>query len=183
MKDHSITAMVKNSFYIGIIALFFCACKQPVTLDKNEAMELIREYKKYPEVYPIDINRLDPLAARTLKEKNLDGMGLLSFKESYSMQDEGKVPLVYFSDKAKPYLLPAKTGQDTTQERSVRVANIDVINIAGIEINGNVATVQYQRGYTNLTPFQVLVKRDLTKDIKTETINLTFTNMGWMFNQ
>lgn len=183
MKDHFITAMVKNVFNICIIALFFCACKQPVTLNKSQAIELVREYKKYPEVYDYTINRLDPLVAKTLQEKNLDRLDLLTFKESFTMADEGKVPLIYFNAKARPYILPAKTGQDTTQEMTVKIANIDVTNIGGIEIADNVATVEFQSGYTDLTPFQVLIKRDLTKEIKTETVKLTYTDKGWTFNQ
>jgi len=74
-------------------------------LKKEEALLIINKELNYPHVVDYDIFCSDPVHAKKLLDARLETSGMVTIQKTQKLKEIGK-PMVQFTDKAKPYLLP-----------------------------------------------------------------------------
>ena len=126
-----------------------------------------------------DIYCSDPNHARKLLIAGLEKDGLVKIQQKQKLIDIGK-PLIFFTEKAKLYLLPTPEKDKAIQIQKVKLADADVaeiINIADAE-DRKTAVVEYTTVYTNISPFTALVNLDF-KVPKKSIIYLSLRDNQW----
>lgn len=161
------------------LCLGLASCTQREELTKDAALRLIQQEMNYPKVYDHDIFCSDPEHARKVLDANLEKEGLLTVKRTQRMAEAGK-PLISFTAKASPYLLPVSETDKKTNIQKVKIADENLVQVTGIETanDGKNATVKYTTAYKNLTPFAALVHADL-KNQATRTARLVLHDGEW----
>lgn len=139
---------------IYFLVLILCGCASK-NLSSDQAAKLIREEYDYPKPLSEDISRVDPLMAKKMLDEGLEKDGLVSIVKFQNGRDYGK-PLVYFEQKAKPFLMTTPT-KDTSYLQQVQVTEIDLGNITGIKVNGKMAKVEYTLSFGKQSPFYKLL--------------------------
>lgn len=146
---------MKNLSYLIISIFLFTACESK-DLDKATALKLLQEQKNYPKIIEIDIYIADPVDATKLLKSGLEKQGFVKIIQSQKLADEGK-PLITFTEKARPYLIP-QTDKDTKNNiQRVKVAEEfieEIINVK-MEDDGKSALVEYKSLLNRKTPFYV----------------------------
>lgn len=171
---------MKTVSVLGLAILFLASCSQ-VKLEKEEAASVIRAAKDYPKVYEYEINMTDPASAKKLLDAGLETEGLVTVDRTQKLKDAG-LPIVHFTEKAKPYLIRIDEKYDNVQV--VKVADMDLAEVTGIQLQDDKksATVEYTVSYKNITPFAKLMKRDLSEK-KTQRANMSYFDTGWKLDQ
>ncbi len=67
----------------------------------------------------------------------------VTVQRTQKLREIGK-PLVYFTDKAKPYLLPITKGRNPDKVQVVKVADKDLVEVTGISTNSNEKNESYR---------------------------------------
>lgn len=160
------------------IVLILSACSSN-ELSRKKAQELIQSTYKYPTVIDFDIFTQDEGQYRKFDESHLQDSGLFTLHRWRSLYDVGK-PIVVFTDKAKPYFLPAEEKQIASVQK-VKVADEEFIEITGLRLGSNekVALVEYTTEYKNLTPFSVLSRINFNKKPVTRHAYFALYDDGW----
>ncbi len=148
-------------FLIFYLLLVGCTKKE---LSHEEALKLIQQENQFPKVFDFEINRVDEDQARKVLNAGLEKEGIVTVQRTQKLGEIGK-PLIYFTDKAKPYLLPITKGGNPDKVQVVKVADKDLVEVTGISTNSNEknAVVEYTTAYKNITPFAALVNLDFQK--------------------
>lgn len=159
--------MKKLSLILGLSAVLFTGCSKN-ELSKEEALQQIRKAKEYPKVLEHDILYSDPYHATLLLNKGLESAGLVTVDRTQKMIDVGK-PLVHFTKKADPYLIngsPEQWSHDFAMGiQRVKIAVEDITEVTSVTYGADEksAIVDYNVSYKDITPFSLLLKRDLKK--------------------
>ena len=161
------------------VCLVVAGCSQQEKLTPEEAMQTIRQEMEYPKPYVYEIFCADPEYARKVTDAGLESNGLLSVRRTRKIADIGQ-PLIGFTTKAHPYLLPATEEDSQANIRKVKIADENLVKINGVrmEDDGRKAVVEYTVGYTNVTPFAPLVRADLRKP-SPRTARFVLHEDGW----
>jgi hypothetical protein len=164
---------------IGSICLLLAGCQSEEKLSREKAFRLISQEMKFPKVYAYDVFCGDTEHAKKLLDAGMENEGLVSVKRTQKVADIGQ-PIIEFTEKASPYLLPASAEEKKTNIQKVKIADEDLIEITGIKLenDGKSAVVEYSTGYKNITPFATLVRTDLTKPT-TRTAYFALYDDGW----
>lgn len=152
-------------------ALLLTGCSKK-ELSKDEALQLLKKDGKYPRVYDHTIHTGDQRYAKLILKTDLEKNGYVTIDREQRLGDLGK-PLVHFTDKAKPFLINKgleKQQEDwTLNNQDVKLADEEIseINSVVTDENTHTATVNYTTTFSNISPFSVLIERDLRKPDKT----------------
>ena len=135
-----------------------CASKE---LGREEALRLLLQDKQYPRVIDYDIYRSDPQFARAVLEAELEKEGWVTVQRTQKLADTGK-PLIEFTAKAKPYLLPTPAEDRKMDIQKVKIADEELVEVTGIQTmeGGKQAVAEYTTAYKNTSGFSALTKTD-----------------------
>lgn len=159
------------------ICLLNAACSSD-KITRDQASEIVKSQNKYPNTFDHPIYTLSSEAVTELKNAGLDSSGYVQIiKETGATIG---LPLVVFTAKSKPLLIPpsAKDKQEGVQR--VKVADTDFEEISSVKQSedGKHAKVEYTLTHKNISPFSVLVNRDFTKK-DTRILYLVKDNGKW----
>lgn len=147
---------MKNLCYLFISILLFTACGSK-DLDKETALKLLQKQKDYPKTIEADIYIADPVDATKLFKSDLEEQGYVEIAQTQKLADVGK-PIITFTDKARPYLIPQTAKDRKNNIQRVKVAEEVVIEIVNVKMedDGKSALVEYKSEMNGKTPFYVV---------------------------
>jgi len=152
-------------FILLSIALTSCS-----DLSSSDVETLLTDAKVYPlnVEYKMFCNG-DEYVQEVIKKKLVEN-GFVTAQIKHTMQDMGK-PLIYFTDKATPYLIPTSDTLKSFDIQRIRMAEEVFLHVQNIEINpsGNKAVVDYSTKIVNPTPFIVLYDEEVEGEKKRRT--------------
>jgi hypothetical protein len=154
--------MKKLTIIIFIAGLMSgCSSKE---LSREEASEIIKKEMQFPKVVEYDILCGDPVYARKVIDAGLEEQGLVTVQRTQKLKDVGQ-PLISFTDKAKPYLLPTPEKDKKFEIQKVKIADEKFENVTGIQMSGGGknAVAEYTTVYKNISDFSALINRDYNK--------------------
>lgn len=168
-------------FLLASIILSGCKHSQELTLD--DALKIINKELNYPRVIGYDIFCSDPAQVKSLLDAGLDSSGMVTIQKMQKLKDVGK-PLVQLTEKANSYLLPTPDKDKALDVQKVKIADEEVkdlnINLDGE--NNTIIWVEYTSVYKNITPFSVLMKRNLNEPVR-HKVQFSLTDKGWILQK
>ncbi len=180
LDDHLLIlfAMKKSTIIYWLAGLLVAGCTSK-ELKQEEAYQLLRESKLYPRMVDFDIYCSDPQQAQAVMAAGLEKEGLVTVNKTQKLGDVGE-PLIQFTPKAKPYLLPSSPNDKALDVQKVKIAEEDLVEVTGIttEKDGKSAVVEYRTTYKNVNPFAALRKSSFQDKI-TRKSHFTLQNKEW----
>lgn len=175
---------MKNLLFTLLLAgVILSGCNHAPKLTKDEALKIIKKELNYPKVVDFDIYCSDPAFAKKLLDAGLETNGLVTIQKTQKLMDAGS-PLILFTDKAQSYLLPTPEKDKALDIQKVKIADekINDIQINTDPENKNMVWVEYSTVYKNVTPFSVLLKKDLNVPIP-HKVQFSRTEQGWILRK
>ncbi|MBW8334474.1 MAG: hypothetical protein K0M40_20835 [Prolixibacteraceae bacterium] len=175
---------MKKLFFILLLAgATFSGCKQTPKLDNDEALQIINKELNYPKVIDYDIFCSDPIHVKGLLDAGLETEGLITVQKTQKLKDVGN-RLIQFTDKAKPYLLPTSDEDKALDIQKVKISDEDVsdLSVRPDSENKNIVWVEYTLVHKNITPFSVLIKRNLNEQVRRK-VQFSSTDNGWILQK
>ena len=169
---------MKKVIIIFLIASLIGGCNSKKELSKEEASKIIKQENKYPRVIDYEIYCSDPVYVKKVIDAGLEQQGLVTVQRNQQLKDVGK-PLIEFTDKAKPYLLPTSDEDKKTDIQKVKIADeelVDVTNIQTME-DGKKAIAEYTTAYKNISGFSALTK--INNQSATHKAYFSLFDDGW----
>lgn len=175
--------MKKLPIILTILYLLIAGCSSKVELTREKAASLIKEGMQYPRVIDYDVYTSDPEFAKLAIEKGLEKEGLVTVKRTQKLEDAGK-PLIEFTSKAQPYLLPTPDKDKAIHVQKVKIADEDLAEVTGIKTmeDGKQTVAEYTTAYKNVSGFSALTNIDFKKT-NTRKANFTLYNDGWRLDK
>lgn len=172
---------MKKTFFCCLVlsCLVLIACNG---LHEDTVEKILAEKKVYPKDVEVVIFRNTETDVKRLVETGLVKEGLATAQAKHTVDDVGK-PLIYFTEKATPYLLPTSDTLKSFDEQRVRVGVEYLHRVVKIEMNpgGNKALVDYITVVKDQTPFAVLYVGDLNVEHERRT-SFSRTDTGWQWD-
>ncbi|HTN19762.1 MAG TPA: hypothetical protein VL125_04770 [Pelobium sp.] len=162
---------MKNLFAIASAFLLFVACTSS-SLNKERALKILQEQEGYPKTIDAEIYIADPVSAKRLIDAGLEKDGYVNIAHTQKLMDVGK-PIITFTEKAKPYLIPQTEEDIKNNVQRVKIAEKiveEVVNVK-MEDDGNSALVEYKSLLKDKTPFYE-ISRIGGKDENSHTIKI-----------
>ncbi|MBF9252253.1 hypothetical protein I2I11_03020 [Pontibacter sp. 172403-2] len=172
--------MKSISFILIAVWMLSSSCSNTnKDLSREEAMNLIKQETNYPKIVDYDIFCGDPEFAKKVLDAGLETQGLLTVQRTQKLSDIGK-PIIEFSSKAQPYLLPTPEQDKSINVQKVKLAEEELKEVTGIKMmnDGKSAVAEYTTIYKNVTPFSTLVNTDFKKE-DTHQANFGLYDDGW----
>jgi hypothetical protein len=171
---------MRNLSVILIAGLLLSGCGSK-ELTRDEALQIIKKERNYPHVLDYDIFCSDPSHAKKVLDKGLEAAGMVIVHRTLKFKDVGVKPIIEFTDKAKPYLLTTSKEDQSAKIQKVKIADEDISEVTAIvpDKSNNTAVVEYTIIYKNITPFSVLMKKDLKQPDK-QTAYFALSDKGWI---
>ncbi len=156
---------MKNLLALMMVAALALSGCQSNTLTKEMALKTITKELNYPRAVDYDIFCGDPNHARRVLDAGLEDEGLVTVARTRRLIDVRK-PLIRFTEKAKPYLLPTPKEDQASNIQKVKLAREELKGITDIAVGDDHkhAIVKYSTAYTEITPFSVLTGMDLKNE-------------------
>lgn len=169
---------MKRFYSLLFAVLFIVACTQD-KLEQAKALQLIRESRHYPKLVGYEIYVADPNQVSKLTNTTLQRDGFITVEEVHSLGEIGK-RLIFFTEKASPYLIPETPDDDSRGIQRVKIAEEEITGIQTIKYlnDGKEAEVGYQIGYQNISPFSSLISIDFNKK-RGGKAYFSLSNEGW----
>ena len=171
---------MKKLFLIFII-IPVIGCQTNQKPDKETVLKIINDDLNFPRTIDYEIFCSDPAHAKKLLDLKLDEKGMVAIQKTQKLKDIGS-PLISFTEAAQPYLIKPTAKERKLDIQKVKIAEETIDNIKlgnSSESNGKTSIpVTYTVTCTNITPFSVLMKRDLSKPIN-RSATLLFTDGKW----
>lgn len=144
-------------------------------LSRADAERIIREELKFPRAMDRSIFCAEPEQARIAVNSNLDEEGLLTIS-----QDLNK-PMIEFTEKASPYLLPTSEEDKAMHIQKIKLADEDLVEVTGIQTStdGKSAVVEFTTTLKNFTPLNALVTRKLKENEAINKVSFVLYDDGW----
>lgn len=173
---------MKTILNLCFAIILFASCNFE-RLDRDKALQLIRDQKVYPKVISYNIFIADPLFARRMLDAGLESSGLLTVQRTQNLMDAGN-PIISFTDKAKPFLLPLSESDRKDNIQLVKIADEDLDEITGVQMldGDKKAVVEYTTSFKNISPFSALSKLKLNEK-KTYKVNFSLYDDGWRLEE
>ncbi len=170
---------MKKLTIILLITGLISGCNSKKELSREEASRIIKEDMKYPKVIDYDIYCSDPEAAKKAIDAGLETAGLVTVQRTQKLGDAGK-PLIDFTSKAQPYLLPMPEKDKALQVQKVKLADEDLVEVTGIKAteDGKQAVAEYTTAYKNISGFSALTNINFNQSA-THKANFTLYDDGW----
>lgn len=170
---------MKSILYLYLCIFLLSACTSAEKLDREKALEILQESKKFPKVVEKEIYIADPEEARRILDSGLEQEGLLTVQRTQSLADVGK-PLISFTEKASRYLLPQTEEDKRNNIQRVKIAEQELEEVTGIQMldDDKQAKVEYKTVFRNISPFSKLSRIDSSKVI-ISTVNFSRYDDGW----
>jgi len=152
---------MKSILTLCIAAIMLTSCESKEKLDRETALSILKEGSTYPRPITEDIYIADPVDAKRLLDAGLEDEGLITVQRTQSLSEVGE-PLISFTEKAEPHLLPV----DDKKIQQVKIADEVIEEVTGIQMedDGNRAVVEYKTSFSNITPFAELSKLNLEEE-------------------
>lgn len=162
-----------------LCCLIFSGCND---LSDSAVEKILTEKKVYPKDVEIVLFRNTEADVKRLVETGLEKEGLVTTQAKHTVDDVGK-PLINFTDKATPYLIPTSDTLKSFDEQRIRVGVEHLLRVVKIEMNPaeNKALVDYITVVKDQTPFAVLYPGDLSVEHKRRT-SFSQTDKGWQWD-
>lgn len=175
--------MKKLLFTLILAGVILSGCKHSPKLTPDEALQIINMELKYPRVIDYDIFCSDPAHAKSLLDAGLETSGMVTVQKTQKLKDIGK-PLVQLTEKANPYLLLTPDKDKALDVQKVKVADEEVkdLSINPDDEDKNIVWVEYTSVYKNITPFSVLMKRNLNEQAR-HKVQFSLTDDGWILQK
>lgn len=169
---------MKKLALIILIASLITGCSSK-ELSREDASRIIKQEMQFPKVVDYDIFCGDPAFAKKVLDAELEAQGLLTVLRTQKLGDVGK-PIIQFTDKAQPYLLPTPEKDKSINIQKVKLAEEQLKEITGIKMmdDGKSAVAEYTTSYKNVTPFSSLVNTNFSKEDKHQAYFALYDD-GW----
>jgi len=166
---------MKSILTLCIAAILLTSCESKEKLDRETALSILKKENPYPKPITEEIYIADPVDANRLLDAGLEDQGLITVQRTQSLNNVGE-PLISFTEKAEPYLLPV----NDEKIQQVKIADEVIEEVIGVrmEDDGNRAVVEYKTTFSNITPFSELSKIDLEKE-NIRRVDLVLYDYGW----
>lgn len=170
---------MKNILNLCLGVLLLTSCSNSEKLDREVALKLLQDSKEYPKTISYNIFVSDPAFAKRVLEAGLEESGLVIVQRTRKLGDVGK-PIISFTAKADPYLLPQSDQDISVGIQRVKIADQVLEEVTGVQmLNGNKsAIIEIRTSLEKITPFSGLSKLKLDK-MKTQYIRLVLYDDGW----
>lgn len=154
---------MKNFLLIFVSGMVIASCSTG-ELTQQEAFELIKQQTPYPKVVDYDIYCGDPAFAKLALKAGLDKKGLVNIQRTLKLKDVGK-PLITFTEKAKPYLLPTPERDRDILIQKVKLADEKIEKVVAIQFteDNTQAIVEYTTTYKNVNEFAGMAPFNFSK--------------------
>ena len=175
--------MKKLFFILLLVGTTFSGCFHTPKLNNDEALQIINKELNYPRVIDYDVFCSDPEHAKKMLDAGLETEGLITVPKTQKLKDIGN-PLIQFTDKAKPFLLPTPDEDTALEIQKVKIADEDVtdLSVSTDSENKNIVWVEYTLVHKNITPFSVLMKRNLNEQVRRK-VQFSLTDNGWILQK
>ena len=169
---------MKKVITIILIAGLFTGCSSK-ELSREEASKIIKQEMQYPTIVDYDIFCSDPMFAKKVIDAGLEEKGFETVHRTQKLEDIGK-PLIEFTDKVKPFLLPTPEKDKAIQVQKVKLADEDLIEVTGVKASedGKQAVAEYSTTYENVSGFSALTNINFNKT-NTRKANFALYDDGW----
>jgi hypothetical protein len=170
---------MKKLTLLFVLSLMIVGCSSKEELTREEAFRIIQQGRNYPRVIDYEFYCGDPIYAKKAIDAGLDAQGLVTVQRTQKLEEVGN-PLIRFTDKAKPYLLPTAPGDQSSNIQKVKLADEDLVEVTGVNTgsSGKEAVVEYTTAFKNLTPFAGLATMDF-KQLAVRKANIVLYDDGW----
>ncbi len=173
---------MKKILNLCIAAILLSACSNNEKLDRETALKLIEDSKTYPKVISYNIFVSDPDFAKRVIDAGLEEADLVMVQRTQKLGDIGQ-PIISFTAKAKPYLLPQSDQDKSDGIQKVKIADESVEEVTGIQMldGGKKAIADVKTTFKNISPFSPLSKLELDKEI-IRKVDFALYDNGWRVN-
>lgn len=170
---------MKNIINMCISALLLVACSNNEKLDRETALKLIEDGKTYPKVISYNIFLSDPAFATRVLDAGLEDSGLVLVQRTRKLGDVGD-PIISFTEKAIPFLLPQSDQDKSDGIQKVKIADEAVDEIIGVQMleGDKKAIAEVKTSFKNISPFSPLSKLELNKG-NTRKVTFVLYDDGW----
>lgn len=153
---------MKNTLnFFSLFFFLFIGCSNG-DLTEKQALDLVRNNPKNSDTYNLPIYYRDPEFALKVAAWGLEDLGMVQIKGPTHLFSD--LPLITFTEKAKPYLLSTSEVDNKNGIQFVKLADRKINRITGIKKLDEVTReVQYEIVYTGITPFAKMTKKDLNR--------------------
>jgi hypothetical protein len=157
--------MKKLTIIYGLAGLLVVGCTSK-ELSREEAYQLIQESQLYPRILDFDIHCSDPQQAQSVLAAGLEKEGLVTVQKTQKLGNVGE-PLILFTPKAQPYLLPTSPEDKELDVQKVKLAEEELVEVTSVttEKDGNSAVVEYSTAYKNVNSFAALRQNGLQEKV------------------
>ncbi len=151
-------------------------------LDEDNIEALLEEKHTYPKTVETILYCNDSHEVVRVIDAGLVRDGLVTAQLEHTSSDIGK-PLIYFTDKAAPYLLPTSDTLKSFDKQKLKVAAEYFLRVVSIQISesGKEAVVDYATEIKEPTPFAVLYRQDINGE-QPRRIFLTRNGDQWQWD-
>lgn len=157
---------------ILLSVLFSLSCRN--NTDHEMFMSLLQKEMRFPKIVELDLFCNDLNYTKNLVLNDLESEGWINIEKK---RKQGNIdsPLITFTDKAIPFLLPRSEIERTIGIQKIRIAeeNLDEIINIQFDIESNSTVIEYTTVYRNITPFASLLNLK-EKDKKTKSSRFVF---------
>ncbi|MGH2644686.1 MAG: hypothetical protein ACRDE2_12105 [Chitinophagaceae bacterium] len=171
--------MMKSITVIFCLASLLIAGCSSNSLTRNDALRILQKEKLFPRVVDYDLFCGDPNYAVKVLDAGLENQGYLTVDRTQKLKDIGK-PIIHLTGKADSYLLPTPKEDQISKIQRIKIADEYLNEITGVRMSasGKNAVVEYTVICKNISPFAVLIKRDLRKPDDRRAY-FSFYDDGW----
>lgn len=163
---------------ITLFLLLACLASCTNDLTRDEAAEIIKSELKFPRPYDFKVFRAEPRQAKIAVETNLEKEGFITVQRTQKAIDIGK-PFIFFTDKAKPYLLNTSEEDIKREIQKVKIADEEFGEVERISVDGNKAKVVYTTHLKNISPMAALMPKQIEKTTASNKVTLVLYDDGW----
>src|SRR5690606_4854752 len=165
--------------FLAIGTLSSSCSNKSQELSREEALSLIKQDTAFPKVIDYEIYCGDPAFAKKVLDAGLEAQGLVIVQRTQKVSEVGN-PLIRFSEKAQPYLLPTPDEDKSVNIQKVKLAEEELQEVTGIKmLNDNKSAIaEYTTSYVNVIPFSALVKTDFYEK-GNHTAHFSLYDNGW----
>lgn len=173
--------------HLTIVFFSFCVliagCNTKKELTREEAFRLLQEGKGYPKVIDYDLYISDPQEAKKLIDAGLETQGLVTVQRTRKMADAGK-PLIEFTTKAQPALLPTPEKDKASRIQKVKLADEDLKEVTKLTnlSEGQRVEAEYTTTYKNVSGFAPLTDINFQRS-NSHKATFVLSDNGWQLEK
>ncbi|WP_374163540.1 hypothetical protein [Arcticibacter sp. MXS-1] len=174
---------MKRAILLLIPVFLAISCKQN-KLDNAQALQLLRESKRYPQTLTADINPADPNLVSSLTNTRLEKAGLIEIHEAMSLGEMGQAQII-FTKKAAPYLIPPSDQDQQAGIQRVKIADEVLLSVTSVTTtdDNRKAIANYVTTYRNITPFSVLSPIKVNTQEHKKEAHFSFVGEKWQLDK